>query len=207
MMTGKSMRTIPGMLILVSAALAAGCSILPEPEPAPSVHMLEWRGEAVSGDERSASLQIAMPSAYPGYESSYIRYRRDNGSELRRYARNRWVERPAALIGAALTEAVTDRGPYEQVGSPGNPIRAGHRLESDLVRLEHVVGGNGSRVHLTLRYRLVEVASGAVLGSVRHELDHTAPANPEGAVRVANELLNESLQRLADALSGWRSPD
>lgn len=207
MISGGTMRAISGMLILVFATLFVGCSILPEDEPAPSVHMLEWRGGAVSGDERSGSLQIAMPVAYPGYDSSYIRYRQGGGSELHRYARNRWVDRPAVLVGAALTEAVADRGPYERVGPPGNPIPAGYRLESDLVRLEQVFGDGDSRVHLTLRYRLVEVASGDILGSVRHQLEGPVPANPEGAVRVANELLNDSLQRLADALPAWRSPD
>lgn len=201
------MRAIPGILMLVVATLVAGCSILPEAEPAPSVHMLEWRGDAVSDGERGGSLQVAMPVAYPGYDSGYIRYRQGDGSELKRYARNRWVERPAVLIGAAMTEAIADRGPYERVGSPGNPMPAAHRLETDLVRLEQVFGDDGSRVRLTLRYRLVEATSGESLGSVRHELEQAAPANPEGAVQAANELLNESLQRLADALSGWRSPD
>lgn len=207
--TGMLTFATTGRLLTLSLVLVlAGCSVLPEAAPADSMHMLEWRGDVAGrAAERSGVLQVAMPVAYPGYDSSYIRYRRGNEAELRRYARNRWVERPAILIGAAITEAVDDRGPYRRVGPPGNPIVADHRLESDLIRLEQVFENGESRVYLSLRYRLLEAGTGRVIGSVRHQLERSTSGDPEGAVAAANALLNQSLERLAGELADWNGSD
>lgn len=194
---------VPVLLIAIVGLLpAAGCSILPEPAPAASQHLLEWTGGAERPAERTGQLQVERPVAYPGYDSTRMLYRQGD-AELRHYARNVWAERPAEMIGAAITEAVAAGGPFAEVGAPGNPIPADHRLEADLVRLDQRIEGDDNRLRMSLRYRLIDRQSGRILGSTRHDLSSEAGNGPAGAAAAANRLLDESLQRLLDELPDW----
>lgn len=115
-----------------------------------------------------------------------------------------WADAPARLIGAALTEALSESGLFDDVGAPGSRFGASHRLDTDLIRLEQVFDAGGSALRLTIRYRLIDQASGESLGSLHHDLTlRSTTDDPQGGVAAANLALRESLQDLFVELPGW----
>ncbi len=198
------MRVRTTLILLLLSLVMVACTIGPEREKAPSVHLLEWQGELdPAGEALASGLQIAGPKAYPGHGSARMAYRQ-SGRELRYFANNRWVASPADLIGAALTEAMADSGLFSDVAAPGSAIRMPYRLDVDVIRLEQHFDDDGSHVRLTLRYRLVDAGNGRSLGHLRQDLRQDAGSgDPAGGVVAANEALAESIRALVATLPEW----
>ncbi|MEA5446217.1 ABC-type transport auxiliary lipoprotein family protein [Gammaproteobacteria bacterium AB-CW1] len=191
---------VTALIMMVSA-----CTIGPTRGEAPRLHLLEWDGSGVeaAAERRDAVLLIATPSASPGHESAAMKYRQQ-GYELRQFARNRWADKPARLIATALTEALEDSGQFRHVAAPGSRVNADYRLDSELVRLEQLFENEASGLRLTIRYRLVDLKTGEVLGSLRQELRESSESNdPAGGVAAANRALNKGLLALLEALPAW----
>lgn len=198
------MRFFTSSLGIVPLLLIAACGIGPSRSEAPTVHMIEWSGQLESGAERrSIALLVHTPAAYPGYESSRMAYRQEKHS-LRYFAYNRWADAPARLIGAALTEALSESRLFADVAAPGSRIEAAYRLDTDLIRLEQIFSDAGSVVRLTIRYRLVDLESGGSLGSLHHDIVETSTSDdPRGGVAAANQAFKRSVEGLIVELAGW----
>ncbi len=198
------MHLVSSALVTVLLALTTACAIGPERSEAPTGHMLEWAGsEETAAEGLGVAIQVNMPAAYPGYQSARMAYRQERHT-LRYFAYNRWADTPARLVGAALTEALSGTGLFEDVAAPGSRVRAAYRLDTDLIRLEQRFDADGSNIHLSIRYRLVDLASRRSLGSLHHDITvPSATDDPRGGVDAANRALRESFQGLFDALPGW----
>jgi len=197
--------TIRSSVWVLLLLLIAACGVLPKQEDAPSVHLLEWQGNVAPLSKTvMPALQISAPSSYPAYGTSAMAYRQ-SGHELRHFARNRWADHPARMIGGAMTEAISDSGLAPDVHSPGSRGMAPLRLETELIRLEQWFEDDHSEVRLTLRYRLIDQSGDQVLGSVRHDIRKSSEAaTPQAGVAAANAALNESLERLIRELPRWK---
>lgn len=202
------MRLFLLLLVLVLTVFSTACTIGPGRSEAPALHMLEWSGEFDgAGSVIGESIHVASPVAYPGYDAARIAYRQsgeNGGHELRHYGRNSWVEKPARMMGAAITEAIAESGLFREVAAPGRRLTGPFYLHTDLIRLEQVFEDESSHVRFTVRYRLLDQRTGESLGSLRQDLRVAPDTNdPSGGVAAANQALSQSLAELVNALPQW----
>ncbi len=187
------------MRLLISAAvLLAGCSLPVTPPPADTTHTLAVPASAPmpAALPAQATLQVALPTVAPGYAGAAIAYR-TAPHELRYYARQRWVDRPARLLQQALLDGLAAGG--AQVMAPGSGARPDYRLLSNLVQLEQDFTTQPSRVRMTLRVQLVDVNQRRLLGGHTLRLEQVAASDdPAGGVAAANVLLQQAVQQVAE---------
>jgi cholesterol transport system auxiliary component len=141
------------------------------------------------------TLQVVPPSAAPGYTSPAMAYR-SSAHELRYFARQRWVDRPARLVEQALLDGLAAGG--ASLVSAGSGAQPDYRLLSDLVQLEQDFTAKPSRVRLVLRVQLVDVAARRLLGSDTLRLEQAATSDDAaGGVAAANVLLERAVGEVA----------
>lgn len=177
--------------------LLAGCS-LPVSAPHEEVtHTLALPAQVSVSAPLPAgrTLQVAAPTAAPGYGSPAMAYRR-TAHELRYFARQRWVDRPARLVEQALLDGLAAGG--ASLVAPGSGARPDYRLLTDLVRFEQDFTGTPSRVRLVLRVQLVDVRERRLLGSETLRLEQAAASDDAaGGVAAANALLERAVGEVA----------
>ncbi|HCO43514.1 ABC-type transport auxiliary lipoprotein family protein [Immundisolibacter sp.] len=185
-------------LLIAAAVLLAGCSLPVTPPPADTTHTLAVPASAPmpAALPAQATLQVALPTVAPGYAGAAIAYR-TAPHELRYYARQRWVDRPARLLQQALLDGLAAGG--AQVMAPGSGARPDYRLLSNLVQLEQDFTTQPSRVRMTLRVQLVDVNQRRLLGGHTLRLEQVAASDdPAGGVAAANVLLQQAVQEVAE---------
>ncbi len=176
-------------LIGIAVVLLAGCS-LPIAQPTADItHTLALAPQAnvplAVPVERT--LQVMAPAAAPGYATTAIAYRQ-SAYELRYYARQRWIDRPARLLGQALVDGLSAGG--ARVLPEGGGMRSDYRLLSELLQIEQDFTTHPSQMRLALRVQLVDVRDGRLLGSQTLRLAQAAASDdPAGGVAAANALL------------------
>jgi cholesterol transport system auxiliary component len=90
---------------------------------------------------------------------------------------------------------------------PDAEARADLLLEVDALRLEQTFEGDSSKVRLSLRLTLTDLAAQRPLGVREYEIiERAAEASPEAGVRAANTALARFLEHLdADLMGMLRS--
>lgn len=177
--------------------LLAGCSLPISPPPADVTHTLALvTGASVSPAAPSGrTLQVMAPGAAPGYGSPAMAYRL-SAHELRYYARQRWIDSPARLLGQALVDGLSAGGTL--VLAQGSGMRPDYRLMTELLQLEQDFTVRPSRVRLALRVQLVDVSQRRLLGSQTLRLEQAAASDdPAGGVAAANALLQQVVEEVA----------
>jgi cholesterol transport system auxiliary component len=188
---------MPVLAVLV-LMLAAGCSLLrPAPMDQPTLHLLDARPAVSTAARRDVVLAVAMPAAAAGYDSPAMLYvQRDHA--LERYATHRWADAPARLLGPLLVHTLDDTGAFRAVVSTGGSAPADLRLDTEIVRLHQNFIERPSRVELTLRVQLVDIAARRVLAARYLEQVRSAPSDDAaGGVAAANSALAQALAQLA----------
>lgn len=177
--------------------LLAGCS-LPVSAPREDVtHTLALPARVSVRPPLPAgsTLQVVPPTAAPGYGSSAMAYR-TTAHELRYFARQRWVDRPARLIQQALLDGFAAAG--ASLLAPGGGARPDYRLLTDLVRFEQDFTHTPSRLYLVLRVQLIDVSEHRLLGSETLRLEQAAASDDAaGGVAAANALLEQAVSQVA----------
>lgn len=184
-------------LPIVVSLLLAGCSLPVSRPPADVTHTLALRAPVAVPPPLPAArtLQLAAVTAAPGYTSPAMAYRR-SAHELRYFAHQRWVDRPARLVEQALADGLAAAG-AGLVGA-GSGVRPDYRLLTDLVQLEQDFTAQPSRVRLVLRVQLVDVRARRLLGSDTLRLEQAAASDDAaGGVAAANALLERAVGEVA----------
>jgi len=185
---------------LIAAALLAACTALQPPEPGrANIYVLETvPAAAAPRPKRDLVLEVEVPRARPGFDTSLMAYtQRANGLEY--FARNRWADTPARMLKPLLAQALERSGGFRAVVQAPNTSAVELALDTELVRLQQDFGARPSRIQLTLRAQLIDVAARRVLASA--EFDETESASsddPYGGVIAANRALGRLLERLVD---------
>lgn len=174
----------------------AGCSALQPVKQEPvSTFALEAvldRPGAVPAHD-APNLVIAPTRAWPGFDSPRMVYVR-TPHELEYFARNQWVDTPARMLTPLLTQAAESSGAFGAVSATGSGVIAPLRLESEIVRLQQEFMGVPSRVHLTLRVQVIDVAARKVLATREFDVAEKAPSeDPYGGVVAANRAVSRVL--------------
>jgi cholesterol transport system auxiliary component len=183
-------------LLIAAALLLTGCSLTASRHNEDVTHTLTL-SSALSIPAPlpgGRTLVIAPLTAAPGYASPAMAYR-TTAHELRYFAHQRWVDRPARLIEQALIDGLSGGG-ATLVGA-GSGARPDLRLVADLVQLEQDFTVRPSRVRLVLRVQLVDVRDRRPLGGDTLRLEHVAASDDAaGGVAAANALLEQAVRQV-----------
>jgi cholesterol transport system auxiliary component len=184
-------------LLLVAVLFVAGCSLPVSRQAEDVTHTLTLtRGISVpSVLPADRTLTVAPLTAAPGYASPAMAYRA-SAHELRYFAHQRWVDRPARLIEQALVDGLSGAGvPLVVAGSGAQPD---FRLVTDLVALEQDFTVEPSRMRLVLRVQLVDVRARRLLAGDTLRFEQAATSDDAaGGVAAANALLERAVGEVA----------
>ena len=192
----------------------AGCgSLLPAPPAPPTLFLLEGVSTlaadpptkpAVAGAR--STLVVAEPRAAPGYGTRQIAYAR-TANQLEYFAFNQWVEPPALMLAPLLAHAIERTGAFRAVVRAPLSVAGDMRLETELIRLQQDFSVTPSRVRLTVRAVLVDVATRRVLAT--REFDAQAPSaseDPAGGVMAASQVAQRVAAQVGAFCADWAKP-
>ena len=187
---------------LLGLSLLAGCgSLLPKPQPTPSLFVLDDAQSAATSAPRpgaaAATLIVNAPRATAAFDTTHIVYLR-HAHEIEYFAHNQWADTPAQMLAPLIVHRLERSGVFRAVVHGPSSVAADLRLDTELVRLQHEFTGASSRVRLTLRAVLVETATRRVLAWREFDASVAAPSNdPQGGVMAANQAVQNVLSELA----------
>jgi len=190
---------LPLALLAAFAALGAGgCSTLfAPPPPAPHFWTLDAPPAGANASPAAASapvLVVSTPRAAAGFDTDRIVYVRD-AHRLEPYADNQWIDTPPRMLGPLIAESLSRSGAFAAVLATPSPANGQWQLDTQLVRLQHEVGG--SRVSVALRATLVDRPTRTVVAAREFEASAPTPsADPAGAVAAANVAVADILRQL-----------
>ena len=151
--------------------LLTACSLLtPKASEHPSFYSLDaarggLRIERTVRTDTTAKaplLIINPPRAAPGFDSSRIIYVRE-AHQLEYYAHSEWIDTPARMMAPLLVAAVEQSGAFRAVVLTPSAAAAELRLDTEIVRLQHELTTQPSRVHFTVRAYIADSTTRDVL--------------------------------------------
>lgn len=182
------------------ALIMAGCSTL-RPTEAESVrtYLLEAQFDrTVQVKPIPLALTVSPPRAAPGYDTVRMAFLRQP-HRLEYFAKNRWAETPAKMLGPLLVRALELQAGFNAVTSADSMVKGDVRLDTEITLLQQEFTTSPSRLHMTLRVQLVEQASYRVLATQVFDAVEAAPTDdPYGGVIAANRMLPRLLGQIAD---------
>jgi len=178
----------------------AGCTGLRPVETEPArTYLLEAQFDR-AGQAKSIPLTLVVrtPRAAPGYDTARMAYVRQ-AHLLEYFAKNRWADAPAKMLGPLLVRALEQRAGFRAVAPAAGMVKGDIRLDTELILLQQEFATSPSRLHLRLRAQLVEEASQRVIATQVFEEFEDAPSDdPYGGVVAANRALPKLLTQIAD---------
>ncbi|MDD5328898.1 MAG: ABC-type transport auxiliary lipoprotein family protein [Sulfuricella sp.] len=193
---------------LVGALVLCGCAGLGPPEMAPEhVYVLEAQVDPVAQAKViPLTLVVSLPRAAPGFDTSRMAFVRQPYA-LEYFSRNRWADAPAKMIGPLLVRALEQRSGFNAVAPAAGLVKGDVRLDTELLLLQQEFTTSPSRLHLSLRVQLVELANRRVLATQIFEATENASSDdPYGGVVAANRALQRLLAQIADFAASAREP-
>lgn len=188
---------------LLGALLLLGCSALgPRALPPtlyaldslPAVDVAASPGAAADG---APTLVINLPRAAAGYDSQRIIYLR-RPHELEYFAHSQWVDTPARMLQPLIAAAVEKSGRFRAVVPMPASVSGDYRLETELLRLQQEFLSRPSRVNVSLRATLTDMATRRVVAWRQFDaLEPAATDDPYGGVVAANRAVGVILEQLA----------
>lgn len=195
---GNKMKNV--LLALTTLMLLSGCSIK-EASQRPYNYTLEpmMKLERFSVANQDV-LKIAYVDAPSGLNSRAIVYKKEGA--MLPYKYGAWSETPPLKLQYLITEALQDQHHFGSVISGTSMASNNLVLEPVIQNFEEVFREDGtSYVHVSIRFRLVEIKTGEVLGSTKlsSKKDVTNTHGAEGAV----EAFNAATEDVIKSLSIW----
>ncbi len=189
--------------------LLGGCGSLPSTStPQPSFYSLDNVGSApvapVARNEIPASERVAAPTlivspphAASGFDSQRIIYVRET-HRLEYYAHSEWVDPPARMLAPLIVALLENSGTFRAVVLTPSAAAGDLRLDTEIIRLQHDLGSQPSRVRFTLRAYLMDNTTRQVLAW--REFDESIAVTsetPYGSVVAANRAVHAVLENLS----------
>jgi cholesterol transport system auxiliary component len=195
---GNKMKNV--LLTLTTLVLLSGCSIK-ETSQRPYNYSLEpmMKLERFSVANQDV-LKVAYIDAPSGLNSRAIVYKKEGA--MLPYKYGVWSETPPLKLQYLITEALQDQHHFGSVISGTSMASNNLVLEPVIQNFEEVFREDGtSYVHVSIRFRLVEIKTGEVLGSTKlsSKRDVTNTHGAEGAV----EAFNTATEDVIKSLSIW----
>jgi len=205
-LTGLFRLAVIGLLLstISCAALRSNVSVQP------SFYTLDSNLDLVRTEPTATAptLIINPPQASAGFDTARIIYMRET-HKLEYYSYSEWIDTPARMLAPLIIAAIENSGSFRAVALTPSAAAGDLRLDTEVIRLQHEIGGQPSRVHFTLRAYIVENTSRRVVGW--RQFDETVPVtseDPYGSVIAANRAVQNVLKQLsafcAEAAANWQ---
>ena len=193
------------LLALTTLLLFSGCSIK-ETTLKPYNYTLEpmLKLESFSVHNNDV-LKVAYIDAPSGLNSRAIAYKKDGA--MLPYKYGTWSETPPLKLQYLITEALQDQHHFGSVISGTSMASNNLVLEPVLQNFEEIFRENGtSYVFVSIRFRLVEIKTGEVLGSIKlsSKKDVTNTNGAAGAVEAFNTATADVIKSLSLWINGIR---
>jgi cholesterol transport system auxiliary component len=128
----KNLNLSRSILSVLLTVLAAGCSVLPTPGPAPSLYVLSPKNTYPAGlPTLSQQLVIAEPTANRALNTDRIALR-PTPEEVKYFADVRWVNLAPRMIQTLLMESFENSGKIVAVGREAITLQPDYLLQSEL---------------------------------------------------------------------------
>jgi len=177
-----------------------GCSAFHPPE-AGSIRAYLLEAQVDRSDQIKSIplvLTVSPPRAAPGYDTARMAFLRQPHL-IEYFAKNRWAEAPAKMLGPLMVRALELRTGFKSVTSADGMVKGDVRLDTEITLLQQEFTTSPSRLHMRLRVQLVEQASLRILATQVFDAIEAAPADdPYGGVIAANRILPRLLGQVAD---------
>lgn len=186
------------LLITAFLALAACTPFQPaRTEPMNTFALEAPPPQSPAATRSTLTLWVSRPLARAGFDSPRMVYVRQP-HELEYFAKNQWVDTPARMLAPLLAQALEPRF-HAVLQNSGGAATADLRLDTEIIRLQQEFAAHPSRIHLTLRVQLTDLASKQVLATREFDVLEDAPADdPYGGVIAANRAMQRILAQIAD---------
>ncbi|MBI4641048.1 MAG: membrane integrity-associated transporter subunit PqiC [Candidatus Tectomicrobia bacterium] len=200
-------------LMTLLAVLLGACSLPATGRPA-NIYLLSPSPSlrdkpAVSEKTGRATLLINLPRAQAGFDTPRMVYLL-RPHEVNYYAKNQWADTPSRMLAPLLVEAMEMTGCWHAVVQMPAAVQGDYRLDTEIVQLQHEFFSSPSRMRLTLRVQLVELAGQSVIAAQLFEIVEDAPGEDAyGGVTAANRALGKLLSQVAEWVNdqiGSRGP-
>jgi len=199
-MNDKGKRMKPILLAIFTLFILSGCSVK-EASLKPYNYTLEpmLKLKHVSVQNQDV-LKVAYIDAPSGLNSRAILYKKDGAMQPYKYGT--WSETPPLKLQHLITEALMDQHHFSSVISGTSMAANNLVLEPVLQNFEEVFREDGtSYVHVSLRFRVVEIKNGNVLGSIKLSSKEEV-TNTNGAVGTV-EAFNLATADVIQSLATW----
>lgn len=177
-----------GALVLLQAALLAGCGGLRSDRAVEQVYVLQAGVPAASTDPVPAILRVVRPEVQPGLDTSLIAITRP-GNELDYIAASRWGTALPRVLAAFAVESLSRSGVFQvTVGTEPGSVQGNFELLLTVRHFEAVYGASGApTAHVVFECVLTTGAPRRVLGRCDATADQPAVDNRVGAIVQALE--------------------
>lgn len=197
-MNDKGNRMKQTILAILTLMLFSGCSIK-ETSLKPYSYTLEPMLKLERFSEHNKDvLKVAYIDAPSGLNTRAILYKKDGAMQPYKYGT--WSETPPLKLQHLITEALMDQHHFSSVIAGTSMASNNLVLEPILQNFEEVFREDGSSyVYVSLRFRVVEIKSGEVLGSVKlsSKKDVTNTNGAAGTVEAFNAATAEVIKSLS----------
>lgn len=150
-------------------------------------------------------IKVAYIDAPSGLNTRAIAYKKDGA--LQPYKYGTWSETPPLKLQFLITEALQDQHHFESVISGTSMASNNLSLEPVLQNFEEIFREDGtSYAYVSIRFRLVEIKTGEVLGSIKlsSKQDVTNTNGAAGAVEAFNIATADVIKSLSIWINGIR---
>lgn len=197
-MNDKGNRMKQTILAILTLMLFSGCSIK-ETSLKPYSYTLEPMLKLERFSEHNKDvLKVAYIDAPSRLNTRAILYKKDGAMQPYKYGT--WSETPPLKLQHLITEALMDQHHFSSVIAGTSMASNNLVLEPILQNFEEVFREDGSSyVYVSLRFRVVEIKSGEVLGSVKlsSKKDVTNTNGAAGTVEAFNAATAEVIKSLS----------
>lgn len=187
------------IIVILSILFLSGCSIK-EAQIKPSNYTLDpivkLERFATSNNDVIKVARIDGPS---GLNTRAILYKKEGA--LQPYKYGSWSETPSLKLQHLITETLQDQHHFHAVVLGNSMATNNLTLEPLLQNFEEVFEGDTSFVHVSLRFRLVDVRSGEVLASIK--LTSKKPVTNTNGAAGTVEAFDLATAEIIKNLSIW----
>ena len=194
------MKKIRLTLIIVCIIILTACSLsTPVKMPQESTYAITdlHFSSGVKHAKTKNTLLVSFPVASSGYQTASMVYVQ-TPYQLKRFANNRWVASPAAMILPLMAQKMRDTGYFKAVVTPPFSGVTHYRVATQLLTMQQEFMRPTSIVRLVMQVTLVNGRSNQVVSSRRFQVMVSAPGNnPYSGVLAANKAANIMSSRVA----------
>jgi cholesterol transport system auxiliary component len=181
----------PVFVVVTLGALLAGCvDVIPGTGPAPDLYNLTPKSTYPPNLPRvTKQLVVEEPLAAGGLDSARIALR-PSLTELKYFAKARWVERAPKMIQTLLVESYENTGRIVAVGRQAIGLRSDYNLKSELreFQAEYRNGSAEPQIRVRLNVKIVKHPRLAIIASENFERTVQASSDSMPAIVAAFDV-------------------